>query len=78
MYICMHVLISKHFLISFLVFPPLAKGYKTFLPTFKQRADFPPAGDASLAGVLAKSRFQEKNRNATGEQEDHVRDEECT
>lgn len=44
--------------------------------TFKQGADLLPAGDTSLLGVLAQSRFQEEQRNATGEQEEDVRDEE--
>lgn len=48
------------------------------LPTFKQGTDFSPAGDAPLAGVLAQSYLQEEDRNATGEQEDQVGDEECT
>lgn len=46
--------------------------------TFKQRTDFPPAGDSSLTGELAQRRLQEEDRNATGEQEDQVRDEERT
>lgn len=46
------------------------------LPTFEQRTDFPPAGDAALAGVLAQRCLQEEDRNATGEQEDQVGDEE--
>lgn len=46
--------------------------------TFKQRADFSPAGNASLTGVLAQGDLQEEDRNATGEQEDQVGDEECT
>lgn len=46
--------------------------------TFKQRADLSPAGNAPLAGVLAQGDLQEEDRNAAGEQEDHVRDEECT
>lgn len=48
------------------------------LLTFKQGTDFPPAGDASLAGVLAQRRLQEEDGNATGEQEDQVGDEERT
>lgn len=48
------------------------------LPTFKQGTDFSPAGNASLAGVLAQGRLQEEDRNAAGEQEDQVGDEECT
>lgn len=48
------------------------------LLTFKQGTDFPPAGDASLAGVLAQRCLQEENGNATGEQEDQVGDEERT
>lgn len=46
--------------------------------TFKQWTDFPPACNASLAGVLAQGRLQEEDRNATGEQEDQVGDEEGT
>lgn len=48
------------------------------LPTFKQGTDFSPAGNASLAGVLAQGRLQEEDGNAAGEQEDQVGDEECT
>lgn len=46
--------------------------------TFKQRADLSPAGNTPFAGVLAQGDLQEEDRNAAGEQEDHVRDEECT
>lgn len=46
--------------------------------TFKQRADLSPAGNTPLAGVLAQGDLQEEDRNAAGEQEDHVRDEERT
>lgn len=48
------------------------------LPTFKQGTNLPPAGDASLAGELAQGRLQEEDRDATGEQEDHVGNEERT
>ena len=48
------------------------------LPTFKQGTDFSPAGNASLAGVLAQGCLQEEDGNTTGEQEDHVGDEERT
>lgn len=48
------------------------------LPTFKQGTDLSPAGNASLAGVLAQRRLKEEDGNATGEQEDQVGDEECT
>lgn len=57
-------------------------GRGTFLadhhPTFKQGTDFPPAGDASLAGVLTQGYLQEEDRNSAGEQEDQVGDEERT
>lgn len=46
--------------------------------TFIQRADLPPAGDPSLAGVLAQGRLQEEDRHATEEEEDEVGDEEGT
>lgn len=46
--------------------------------TFKQRTDLPPAGDAPLTGELSQRRLQEEDRDATGEQEDQVRDEERT
>ena len=44
--------------------------------TFKQRADLPPAGDASLAGELAQRRLQEEHGDPAGEEEDQVGDEE--
>lgn len=44
--------------------------------TLKQRADFPPAGDASFTGKLTHCRLQEKHRNAAAHKEDDVRDEE--
>lgn len=44
--------------------------------TLKQRADFPPAGDASFAGELAQGRLQEKNGNPAAHKEDNVGDEE--
>lgn len=43
---------------------------------FKQGADLPPAGDAALTGVLTERRLQEKDGNATSEEEDQVRNEE--
>lgn len=55
----------------------LTDGDTHVLPTFKQGTDFSPAGNASLAGVLAQGYLQEEDRNATGEQEDQVGDEEC-
>lgn len=50
---------------------------KCFL-TLKQRADFPPAGDASFTGELTQSSLQEKHRNAAAHEEDDIRDEERT
>lgn len=52
--------------------------WKTPPRTFIQRADLPPAGDPSLAGVLAQGRLQEEDRHATEEEEDEVGDEEGT
>lgn len=48
--------------------------------TFEQRADFPPAGDATLTGELTQRRLQEEDRDSTSKQEDEVWDEEgpCT
>lgn len=56
----------------------LAYGDTPVLLTFKQGADFPPAGNASLTGVLTQGGLQEEDRDTTGEQEDEIRDEECT
>lgn len=42
------------------------------LITFKQRADFPPAGNASLTGVLTQRCLQEEDRDPTSKQEDEV------
>lgn len=44
--------------------------------TFEQRADFPPAGDATLTGELTQRRLQEEDRDSTSKQEDEVWDEE--
>jgi len=44
--------------------------------TFEQRADLPPAGDASLAGVLAQRGLQEEHGDPTRKEENEVRDEE--
>lgn len=44
--------------------------------TFKKRTDFPPACNASLFGVLAERRLQEKQGDAAGEEEEDVGDEE--
>lgn len=44
--------------------------------TLKQRADFPPAGDAAFAGELAQSRLQEKDGDPAAHEEDDVGDEE--
>lgn len=46
--------------------------------TFKKWTDLPPAGDATLTGVLTQRRLQEEHRYSTGEQENKVRDEKCT
>lgn len=46
--------------------------------TFEQWANLPPAGDASLAGVLTQGNLQEEDRYSTRKQEDQVGDEECT
>lgn len=44
--------------------------------TLKQRADFPPAGDAPFAGELAQGRLQEKDGDPAAHEEDDVGDEE--
>lgn len=44
--------------------------------TLKQRADFPPAGDASFAGELSQGRLQEKDGDPAAHEEDDVGDEE--
>lgn len=48
------------------------------LLTLKDGANLPPGCDASLASVLAQCCLQEKDRNATGKEEDEVGDEEGT
>ena len=48
------------------------------VPTLKERADLPPAGDASLAGELAHGGLQEEHGDATAHKEDDVRNEEGT
>ena len=45
-------------------------------PTLKERADLPPARDASLAGELAHGGLQEEHGDATAHKEDDVRYEE--
>lgn len=50
------------------------KGFLSIFFTFKQRADFPPAGDSTLTGVLTQCCLQEENRNPTGKQENEVGD----
>lgn len=44
----------------------------THFLTLKQRADFPPAGDASLTGELTQGRLEEKHRDAATNEEDDV------
>lgn len=46
--------------------------------TFKQRADFPPAGDSTLTGVLTQRCLQKEDWYPTSEQEDEVWNEEGT
>lgn len=46
--------------------------------TFKQRADLPPAHDASLTGVLAECGLQNEQRNPARHEEKGVRNEERT
>lgn len=46
--------------------------------TFKEGTDPPPGRHTSLAGVLSQCRLQEEDRDATGEEEDEVRDEKGT
>lgn len=46
--------------------------------TSKDGAEFFPAGDATLRGVLAQCHLQEKNWQTSTEQEDEVRDEKRT
>ena len=48
------------------------------VPTLKEWADLPPAGDASLAGELAHGRLQEEHGDPTAHEEDDVRHEEGT
>ena len=44
--------------------------------TLEEGADLPPGCDAALAGVLAQRHLQEEHRDAAGEEEDEVGDEE--
>ena len=44
--------------------------------TLEEGADLPPGCDAALAGVLAQRHLQEEHRDAAGEKEDEVGDEE--
>lgn len=53
----------------------ILKSEKCFL-TLKQRADFPPAGDASLTGELTQGSLQEKHGDTAAHEEDDVWDEE--
>lgn len=46
--------------------------------TGEDRAEFGPAGDPSLGGVLAQRDLQEEDRQASSKQEDEVRDEKRT
>lgn len=46
--------------------------------TLKERADFPPTGDASLGGELTQGRLQEKHGDAATHEEDDVRNKEGT
>lgn len=46
--------------------------------TLKQRADFPPAGDASLTGELTQGSLQEKHGDTTAHKEDDIWNEERT
>lgn len=45
--------------------------------TFKQRADFPPAGNASFTCELPQSRFQEEDGNSAADEEHHIGNQEC-
>lgn len=45
--------------------------------TFKQRADFPPAGNASFTRELPQSRFQEEDGNSTADEKHHIGNQEC-
>lgn len=44
--------------------------------TLEEGADLPPSCGTPLAGVLAQCHLQEEHRDATGEEEDEVGDEE--
>lgn len=44
--------------------------------TLEEGADLPPSCGAPLAGVLAQCHLQEEHRDATGEEEDEIGDEE--
>lgn len=44
--------------------------------TLEEGADLPPGCDTALAGVLTQRHLQEENRDAAGEKEDEVGDEE--
>lgn len=50
--------------------------WSRFVVTFKERADFPPAGNSSLAGELTQGSLQEKHRDTAAHEEDDVRNEE--
>ena len=46
--------------------------------TLKQRADLPPAGDASLTGELTQSGLEEEHGDTAAHEKDDVRDKERT
>lgn len=46
--------------------------------TYKEGADFLPAGYTSLFGVLPQRCLKQKQGDAAGEEEEYVRDEEYT
>lgn len=46
--------------------------------TLEKGADLPPGCDTPLAGVLAQCHLQEEHRDAAGEEEDEVGDEESS
>lgn len=57
---------------------PLCSFHNSSCFTFKKRTYFLPACYAPLFGVLSQWGLQEEQGNATGEQEQHVRNEEHT
>lgn len=48
------------------------------VPTLEEWTDFPPAGDATLVGVLSQCRLEEEKWHAACAHEEDVRDEENT